>query len=75
MEDIQVQNISKYDIEFMNTYYMNNDNINEVQDNQNPPVIYNPALFQIDELIQFFQNKNIIMKNAYCTTCGKICNL
>ena len=33
MEDIELQNISQYDIEFMNTSYMNNDNINEFQDN------------------------------------------
>ena len=75
MEYIQVQNLNQYEIDFMNSTIMNNFNINLIEDNGNAPLIYNPALFQTDILIQFFQNKNILKSNVICSEWGKLCKL
>ena len=74
MEDINFQNLNQYEIDFMNSSYMNNYNIYLIQDNPDAPLIFNPALFQTEILIQFFQNKNFIKNNVVCSECGKYAN-
>ena len=44
---------------------MNNDNLNE-----NPPNIYNPAQFQSELLINYFQDKKIFKKIVICPKYG-----
>ena len=67
-------NLNANDSEFIKG---SNININEIPLNifGNPPPIYNPPLFQTDILIQFFQNKRIIITNCVCPICGHICKL
>ena len=46
---------------------------NEVNDQ--PPFIYNPALFQPENIIKFFQVTGILKNSFNCTVCGKICKI
>ena len=74
MEDINFQNLNQYEIDFMNSSYMNNYNIHLIQDNPDAPLIFNPALFQTEILIQFFQNKNLIKNNVVFQNVEKYAN-
>ena len=74
MEDINFQNLNQYEIDFMNSYYMNNYNIHLIPDNPDAQLILNPALFQTEILIQFFQNKNLIKNNVVFQNVEKYAN-
>ena len=61
----QIGNLPEINREFINGRNNNNNIINEDL-NDNPTNIYNPAQFQTEILIYFFQNKNILNNIVIC---------
>ena len=43
--------------------------------NENPPTIYNPISFQTELIVQFMQNKGILMANRRCPICLSAMNI
>ena len=74
MDFVENENLKDNDEEFRaglgERNIMNNDNLNE-----NPPNIYNPAQFQSELLINYFQDKKIFKKIVICPKCGLQCKM
>ena len=74
MEYSLEQNLVSNDNQFIKESY-NNLAPENVELNGHPLNIYNPALFQPEIIIKFFQMKGILNKSVICTKCGKLCKM
>ena len=74
MDIEEIENLKDNDEEFRaglgERNIMNNDNLNE-----NPPNIYNPAQYQSELLINYFQDKKIFKRIVNCPKCGQQCKM
>ena len=43
--------------------------------NENVPTIYNPNSFQTEVILQFMQNKGILISNRRCLICLSVMNI
>ena len=73
MENFYDPNLAQNDNEFMSNNIQNR--VNNIENNDIPPNVYNPVTFQTEILIKYFQDVGIFKKNVYCHKCGNLCNL
>ena len=73
MEDIELEDLEQNDKEFKEFLKINNYLISS-QLNDSAPPIYNPAKFQTDIIIHFFQNQKILINIINCSKCGNLSN-
>ena len=65
--------LSNDDLEYQAGLIDNDNAINNII--QSPPLIYNPANFQSELIIKYFQSIGLIDKSKKCPKCGNIMNI